>query len=151
MPIKLQNCLFLIGSSFVGQLAFVYIGFFVLLHLSIKEWILDLIFDTFLPIGIILSIINLCNNKVTQYIYTRSKKYLPRLQWYSMFLAWIPIINEYIKINNFDVMTAAAASCTIASLCYPNRTWKKRLKSTLFFAFLLFFCYLCEYTSFKDF
>ncbi len=151
MPIKLQNCLFLIGSSFVGQILFIFIGLFILLPLNVKEWIFYLILDNIFPITLLLSAINLCSNKVAQYIYTRSKKYLPRLQWYSMFFAWAVLVDKYLKIQDFGIFTAISISCIVGALCNKKRTWEHRFTSVFLFAILLFLSYLIEYTSFKDF
>ncbi len=145
MPIKLQNCLFLIGSSFVGQTLYLFLGLLILSHFDISGELHYLVWYSFFPIALLLSAINLCSNKVAQYIYTRSKKYLPRLQWYSMFFAWAVLVDKYLKIQGFGVFTAVSVSCIVGALCNKKRTWEHRFTSIFLFAILLFYSYLIEY------
>ncbi len=151
MPIKLQNCLFLIGLSFVGQMLYIIIGLLTLFHFDISGDTHYLIWKNLFFIAIIFSIINLCDKKIAQYIYTKSAKHLPRLRWYSMFISGIVIVHQCIKMDGAHYLMAVIGSCIVAALCYPKRPWKKRLTSACFFSILLCFCYICEYTSFKDF
>ncbi len=142
MHIKLQNFLFLVGASFIFKLLYI----FLVLPLSVQYGMSDELFfflmKSFLPVFTLLGLINLCSDKVAQYIYTKTTKHLPRLQWYSMFLSWIPIVQYNTK--DIGTFTAMFSSCIVAALCYPKRRWKKRFLSAFIFSIFLFFFYLCE-------
>ncbi len=151
MHIKLQNFLFLIGASYIAQLLFISTLAFILYLFNAKDWIYDLIYDSIPLIALILGIINLCNIKVAKYIYIKSIIHLPRLQWYSMFIAYVVICQHLIKMDGTIYLMAVELSCIIAALCYPKRTWGKRFTSAFIFIILLWFTYLCEYPSFNKF
>lgn len=147
MKIKFQNFFSLLGISLVGQLLFILFVFAFYLFCfceitPLSSEIIDFVFNSFPYIAIIIGIINFFSTAIAQYIYNKSKTHLPRLQWYSMFFGWAIIADKIIdKFNHID---ASIASCIIAALCFPDKTWKQRIYSALKFLLLLCMVYLFE-------
>ncbi len=143
MKIRVQNFLFLLGAAYILRWLFLLFTliFYVLRNtIPINDKIIDLIISGFPVMAITLGIINFFNMKFAQYIYDGAKSHFPRLQWYGMFFSWVIVAEKYIR--NIDSLIAVIASCIVAALCYPNRTWGQRIKSALIFVVLLLMLYM---------
>jgi len=145
MKIKFQNFLFLLGIALIGQLLFLLLAMVLYIFhgiIPLNDKIIDFIFNSFPYVAITIGIINFFITNIALYIYDKSKTYLPRLQWYSMFFGWTVVANKF--INNFNPIDASVASCIVAALCLPNKTKKQRLYSAFKFALLLLVLCLLE-------
>ena len=143
MKIKLQNFLFLLGAAYLVRWLFLLSSFVFYIFrdvVPISDKFIDFIVSSFPAIAIVLGVINFLNTKFALYIYDKAKLHFPRLQWYGMFFSWTIVAEKYIR--DFDSLSAVVASCIVAALYYPNRTWKQRFYSALKFTFLLFVLYL---------
>lgn len=143
MKIKFQNFLFLLGAAYIVRWLFLLSTLVCYMFrnvVPISDKFIDNIISSFPVIAISLGVINFLNTKFAQYIYDGAKLHFPRLQWYGMFFSWVIVAEKY--IINFDSLSAVVASCIVAAVCYPNRTWKQRFYSALKFVFLLFILYL---------
>ena len=124
MKIKLQNFLFLLGAAYLVRWLFLLSSFVFYIFrnvVPISDKFIDFIVSSFPAIAIVLGVINFLNR-------------------YGMFFSWTIVAEKYIR--DFDSLSAVVASCIVAALYYPNRTWKQRFYSALKFTFLLFVLYL---------
>ncbi len=156
MPIKNQNFLFLLGAS-----DFLFLLFIPVITIGgLLKDVYGLPPSRLSPFDItffffVIGIVNLCSDKVAHYIYNKSQEYLPRLRWYSLFFGWITVFRIILHLSNklapFDLFNAALISCIVGALCYPNRTWKKRLFSAFIFLMgLILFNYVTIYHAIKS-
>lgn len=152
MNIKLQNVLFVLGVTFVIQLLYMLLMFIIFLlnnNLAVNnEELFLFVLDNVLFVSIALGAINLFSNRLSLYIYEKSIKKIPNLRWYCMFFSWTVIIQKFIP--EFEIFYAVLISCIVGALCYPDRTWKQRVRYSLIFVAILLMYFLGGFTDFEN-
>ncbi len=141
MPIKIQNFLFLLGASYVVAIVCLLICSFCVAVFNWDEGILTAILFGIPNIAIAVGLINFCNGKLARYIYDKSTKYVPRLRWYSMFFAWLEVFAVFLFLMGWfsflSLLNALLISCIVGALCFPKRSWEKRIISAVVFLAIL--------------
>lgn len=126
MKIRIQNFLFILGSSiFVFVLSIMLsdlLGRFDSYWFVIRNYcLLVSVFGA----GILLS------ERVSQYIYQKSTRYIPRLRWYSMFMGVVILFRSF--FSHAYLVFGLLASCFIAAFCNTKETRKNRIISCILF------------------
>ena len=141
---KLENILFILGFSYIFMIIYTFltiIGVYGVVQDIFKIEILQkydnvftFLLNSFFPLALILSIINIFVGKFSNFIYKWSQSHVPTFRWYSLFISWTFVLQQMYPEK--DAITPMLLSCVVAALANKKNTILKRIGMALIFLLL---------------